>query len=43
VTPHVSAVTRQFWRREMDLVVENFRRHIAGLPLLNEVQPDRGY
>ena len=43
VTPHVSAVTRQFWRREMDLVVENLRRHLAGLPLLNEVQPDRGY
>jgi len=43
VTPHVSAVTRQFWRREMDLVIDNLRRHLAGLPLRNEVQPDRGY
>jgi len=43
VMPHVSAVTRQFWRREMDLVIENLRRHLAGRPLLNEVQPGRGY
>ena len=43
MTPHVSAVTRQFWRREMDLVIENLGRHLAGLPLLNEVQPARGY
>lgn len=45
VTPHVSAVSRRFWRREMDLVLENFRRLRSGpdTPLLNEVDPERGY
>lgn len=43
VTPHVSAVTRGFWRREMDLIVENLHRLLAGRPLLNEVDRARGY
>jgi phosphoglycerate dehydrogenase-like enzyme len=43
ITPHVSGVTRGFWRREMDLIVENLRRFVAGEPLLNEVDRDAGY
>jgi phosphoglycerate dehydrogenase-like enzyme len=43
VTPHVSAVTRTFWRREADLIIENLRRLLAGEPLLNEVDKARGY
>jgi len=43
LTPHVSAVTRTFWRREADLIVENFRCLMDGEPLLNEVDKARGY
>ena len=43
LTPHVSAVTKTFWRREADLIVENFRRLMDGEPLLNEVDKARGY
>jgi len=43
VTPHVSGVSRGFWRRQVDLILENFRRFQAGEPLLNEVDRDAGY
>ena len=33
VTPHVSAVTRGFWRRETDLIVGNLARYLRGAPL----------
>lgn len=31
--PHVSPVTRAFWRRETDLIVRNLERYLAGAPL----------
>lgn len=40
VTPHASGVTLEFFD---DLVVENVRRYLAGEPLLNPVDPERGY
>jgi phosphoglycerate dehydrogenase-like enzyme len=40
ITPHVSGATHQFLD---DLVVENVRRYLAGEPLLNVVDPGRGY
>ena len=40
ITPHVSGATLQFLD---DLVVENVRRYLAGEPLLNPIDPDRGY
>jgi phosphoglycerate dehydrogenase-like enzyme len=45
ITPHVSAVTRGFWRREMDLILENLRRVLADpeAPLRNEVDRSAGY
>jgi phosphoglycerate dehydrogenase-like enzyme len=45
ITPHVSAVSRGFWRREMDLIVENLRRVLSDpeAPLLNEVNRQAGY
>ncbi|MGE0159073.1 MAG: D-2-hydroxyacid dehydrogenase [Gemmatimonadales bacterium] len=30
VTPHVSGVTRGFWRRETDLILRNLRRYLDG-------------
>lgn len=43
VTPHVSGVSREFWRREMDLILENFQRYLDGRSLLNEVDLEAGY
>ncbi len=43
ITPHTSAVTRRFWRREMDLVLENLSRFLEGKPLRNEVDRKSGY
>ncbi len=43
ITPHVSAVSPAYWRRETDLIVENLRRYIEGRELLNVVRKDRGY
>lgn len=40
ITPHVSGATVRF---RDDLVVENVRRYLAGEPLLNVVDPERGY
>lgn len=33
MTPHVSAVTRGFWRRETDLIVRNLTRFATGVPV----------
>lgn len=43
LTPHVSATSRSFWRRQTDLVVENIQRYLAGRPLLNTVDKHAGY
>jgi phosphoglycerate dehydrogenase-like enzyme len=40
VTPHASGVTLRFFD---ELVIENVRRYLAGEPLLNQVDPERGY
>ena len=40
ITPHVSGATDQF---RDELLVDNVRRYLAGEPLLNPVDPARGY
>lgn len=40
VTPHASGVTLRYFDA---LVLENVRRYLAGEPLLNRVDPERGY
>lgn len=40
ISPHVSGATNRF---RDDLFVENVRRYLAGEPLLNLVDPGRGY
>lgn len=40
VTPHVSGATMRFID---ELIIENVRRYLAGEPLLNPVDPERGY
>ncbi len=43
ITPHVSATTAQYWRREVDLIEENVERYLAGRPLRNAVDKNAGY
>lgn len=46
LTPHVSAVTRRFWRRETDLILRNLERYLAGAPVEeweNVVDKEAGY
>jgi phosphoglycerate dehydrogenase-like enzyme len=43
ITPHVSAVSRGYWRRQVDLIVGNLRAFLAGEPLRNQVDREAGY
>lgn len=43
LTPHVSAVTRSFWKREAALMVDNLQRWFTGGDLLNLVDKRAGY
>ena len=43
LTPHVSGLSRGFWPRAMALFRANLVRDAKGLPLLNRVDPERGY
>lgn len=40
VTPHSSGMTHRFYD---ELLIENVRRYLGGEPLLNQVDPERGY
>jgi phosphoglycerate dehydrogenase-like enzyme len=40
ISPHVSGATLEYLD---DLVVENVRRYLSGEPLLNPIDPNRGY
>ena len=43
IAPHVSAVTRGFWDREMALILDNLGRYLEGRPLTNVVDLEAGY
>ena len=43
VTPHTAAVTDRLWERHYQLIGENLRRFLAGKPLLNLIDKQRGY
>lgn len=43
LTPHISAATAVYNDRIADLFAENLHRYLAGKPLLNEVDKQRGY
>lgn len=43
ITPHVSGVSRRFWERQLELMLENLRRYLAGERLLNLVDKEAGY
>lgn len=43
VTPHVAGMSGTTWDALTELFVENLGRYVAGAPLLNLVDADRGY
>jgi phosphoglycerate dehydrogenase-like enzyme len=43
ITPHVSAVTSEYWKRQTQLITWNFKRYENGQTLLNEVDKSAGY
>ncbi|MCB0033754.1 MAG: hypothetical protein KDE51_07040, partial [Anaerolineales bacterium] len=43
ISPHVSGFTPHYDDRVTDLFSENLRRYLAGEPLLNVVNRERGY
>ena len=43
LTPHVTATTPRFWRREVNLIVENIGRYLDGRQLRNQVDKVAGY
>lgn len=43
MTPHVSAVGRGFWDRQIRLIEKNIQRYLGGGALLNLVDKDAGY
>ena len=44
LTPHVSAVSpRGYWRRELDLLIDNWHRFARGQPMRNVVDRTLGY
>jgi phosphoglycerate dehydrogenase-like enzyme len=45
ITPHVSPVTRGFWRREADLILHNLHCFLDGRldEMRNRVDLDAGY
>lgn len=46
ITPHVSGVTRGFWKRETDLILRNLERYLGNRPLdewENVVNKEEGY
>ncbi len=43
VTPHVSGASPTYFDRAIPLFCENLRRYLTGAPLLNVVDPARGY
>jgi phosphoglycerate dehydrogenase-like enzyme len=43
ITPHVSGNSPLLWRRVMDIWVENIHRFLAGRPLINQVDKQKGY
>ncbi|MFU8774092.1 MAG: NAD(P)-dependent oxidoreductase, partial [Anaerolineales bacterium] len=43
ITPHISGNTRHYNERAVAMFAENLHRYLAGLPLYNRIDPERGY
>lgn len=43
VSPHIAGMSNYYNERAMDLFIENCKRYLAGTPLLNRFDPQKGY
>ncbi|MBE0409013.1 MAG: D-2-hydroxyacid dehydrogenase, partial [Anaerolineales bacterium] len=43
ISPHISGNTRHYNERAVAMFAENLHRYLAGLPLYNQIDPERGY
>jgi phosphoglycerate dehydrogenase-like enzyme len=43
ISPHIAGLTPQYYERAAELFTENLRRFIAGEPLMNQVDRNKGY
>lgn len=43
VSAHIGGMSTQYNRRAMDLFIENCKRYLAGSPVLNRFDPQKGY
>lgn len=43
ISPHISGNTRYYNDRAAAMFAENLHRYLAGLPLYNRIEPERGY
>jgi phosphoglycerate dehydrogenase-like enzyme len=43
ISPHIGGMSSHYNRRALDLFIENLKRYLAGSPLLNRFDPQRGY
>ena len=43
VSPHIAGMSNFYNARAMDLFIENCKRYLAGSPLLNRFDPQKGY
>lgn len=43
VSPHVGGMSMHYNQRAVDLFIENIKRYLTGAPLLNRIDPQRGY
>jgi phosphoglycerate dehydrogenase-like enzyme len=43
ISPHISGNTPRYDERAVELFSENLRRYLAGVPLYNLIDPERGY
>lgn len=43
LSPHIAGASGRYFERAADLFAENLQRYVAGRPLLNRYEPERGY
>lgn len=43
LSPHIAGSSNRYHRKTAEIFIENLRRYISHLPLLNRVERDRGY
>ncbi|MEN3039238.1 MAG: hypothetical protein ABDI07_08845 [Candidatus Kryptonium sp.] len=43
VTPHISGLFPNYWEEPVNLFIENFKRYVNGLEMLNVVDKSAGY